>query len=422
MEMTRADAHPVNGTDQATATYIIDGDSHVLEPPDLWDEYLEAEFRPRAIRITNASPAPADRTPEPEPDLPEMAEEVRGRLAADETLVVDGEVVMRGMLAGLGGVEHDRAALPQMTYLEGAPRASMDTDARLQLFRDWGIDGGVVFPTIGILWDTEDPRLADAYARAYNRWCHDFVGGHPDKIFPMAHIPLHDPDLALAELRRCLRLGFRGMFLAPEPVGAKSDEFPFGNTSPADPIYDPLWHELEDAGLPVCVHVIVRFNRRVMNNQRVSLLPKGQLSRVHVFGLGATFQIIPAVSSLVLSGLFDRFPRLKLLAVEAGAGWAAYLMDRLDEKHEMFGYAERTKLAPSEYLRRNVYYVAEPRERTIDAMMSLVGETQIIWGSDYPHIDSSIEAPNQIRASIAGLSEHRRRLLLGENARALFRL
>src|SRR5439155_216040 len=121
--------------------------------------------------------------------------------------------------------------------------------------------------------------------------------------------------LALAELRRCLRLGFRGMFLAPEPVGEKSEAFPFGDTSPADPAYDPLWHELEDAGLPFCLHVIVRFNRRVANANRISLLLKGQMSRVHTFGLGATFQIIPAVSSLVLSGLFDRFPKLKCLAV-----------------------------------------------------------------------------------------------------------
>jgi predicted TIM-barrel fold metal-dependent hydrolase len=351
-----------------------------------------------------------------------MAEEVRGRLGPSEALVVDRQMVMQGMLAGLGGVEHHRAKLPHMTYLEGAPRASMDTAARLELFKEWGIQGGVVFPTIGILWDTQDPRLADAYSRAYNRWCHDFVGDHPDKIFPMAHIPLHDPELALTELRRCLKLGFRGMFLAPEPVGPSSAQYPFGETSPADPTYDPLWHELEDAGLPFCLHVIVRFNRLVAGANRVSLLLKGQQSRVHTFGLGATFQIIPAISSLVLTGLFDRFPRLKCLCVEAGSGWAAYLMDRLDEKYEMFGYAERIQMPPSEYLRRNVWYVMEPRERTVNAMMDLVGETQFIWGSDYPHIDSSIEAPAQIRASVAGLSEHRRRLILGENARALFQL
>jgi predicted TIM-barrel fold metal-dependent hydrolase len=97
-------------------------------------------------------------------------------------------------------------------------------------------------------------------------------------------------------------------------------------------------------------------------------------------------------------------------------------MDRLDEKYEMFGYSERITMPPSEYLRRNVWYVVEPRERTTNAMMDLVDERHFIWGSDYPHIDSSIEAPRQIRRSVAGLSEHRQRLVLGENARALFQL
>ena len=413
---------PEQGTAAGSETYVVDGDAHVLEPPWLWEEYLEDEFKPRAIRITRPEGWP-DRSPGPDEPLPEMVEEFRERLAQNEALVVDGQVVLKGVLAGLGGVEVHRSELARMTYLDGAPPASMNTEARIALFEEWGVQAGVVFPTIGILWDTEDPLLADAYSRAYNRWVHDFRGEHQDRIFPMAHIPFNDPDLALTELRRCLKLGFRGMFLAPEPVGPKTAAAPFGEVSPADPMYDRLWHELEDAGLPFCLHVIVRFNRATPNNaSRISLLQKGQFSRVHTFGLGATFQIIPAVSSLVLSGLFDRFPKLKCLAVEAGSGWAAYLMDRLDEKYEMFGYAERTKLPPSDYLRRNVWYVMEPRERTINAMMDLVGETQFIWGSDYPHIDSSIDAPKQIRASVATLSEHRRRLILGENARSLFGL
>lgn len=75
---------------------------------------------------------------------------------------------------------------------------------------------------------------------------------------------------------------------------------------------------------------------------------------------------------------------------------------------------------PSEYLRRNVWYVAEPQERTIGALMDLVDETHILWGSDYPHIDSHIDAPKQIRASVAALPERRQRLVLGEIAARLF--
>jgi uncharacterized protein len=406
---------------------IIDGDSHVLEPPNLWDEYLEQEFRPRAIRITRSIPSRdgepqgirpfqahtgAQAPSEAMGELPEMALELKARLAADEHLIIDRQIVLSGGLSGLGGVEHDRSKLPYMTYLEGAPLASFDTEERIKLFDRQGMRGGVVFPTIGILWDTQDPRLADAYARAYNRWCTDFVGDYPDRIYPMAHIALHDPELALAELRRCLKLGFKGVFLPPEPVNGRS---------PADPIFDPLWHEMEDAGIPLCLHVIVRFNRIVENPGRFhSLLIEP--SRTYGFGMGATFQIIPAMASLIMTGFFDRFPRLKLLCVEAGAGWAPYIAHRLDEKYEMFGYAEKTKLEPSAYMKRNVWYVVEPRERTIGTMMDEIGETQFIWGSDYPHIDSSIEALDQILASTAGLSEHRRKLVLGENARQLYQL
>jgi predicted TIM-barrel fold metal-dependent hydrolase len=73
-------------------------------------------------------------------------------------------------------------------------------------------------------------------------------------------------------------------------------------------------------------------------------------------------------------------------------------------------------------MRRNIWYVAEPREKNIDSAMDIIGESQFIWGSDYPHIDSSIHAMDQIWETTKGLSEHRRRLLLGENARALYQL
>jgi predicted TIM-barrel fold metal-dependent hydrolase len=406
---------------------IIDGDSHVLEPPDLWDEYLEPEFRPRAIRITRSIPSRdgesrgirplmvrsgAQAVSEQLGHLPEMALEIKARLAADEHLIIDRQVVMSGGLSGLGGAETNRADLPYMTYLESAPLASFDTAERIKMFNEKGIHGGVVFPTIGILWDSDDPKLADAYARAYNRWCTDFVGEYPHRIYPMAHIALHDPELALAELRRCLKLGFKGVFLPPEPVLGRS---------PADPVFDPLWHEMEDAGIPLCLHVIVRFNRILENPTRFSSLLI-EPNRTYAFAMGATFQVIPAMASLIMTGFFDRFPRLKLLCVEAGAGWAPYIAHRLDEKYEMFGYAEKTQLEPSEYMKRNVYYVVEPREQNIDSIMDLMGEDRFLWGSDYPHVDSSADSLEQIKASVAGLSDRRRRLILGENAKALYQL
>lgn len=371
--------------------FVVDADSHVLEPPKLWEEYLEERYKERAIKIV------------PLPD-------------GGEQLVVDNQVVMPAGLAGLGGVELDAPSLfanPKRPYLDGAPAASMETDARIRLLDDWGVDAAVIFPTIGILWDKEDdPELAMAYARAYNRWQMDFAGPHLDRILPIAHVPLYDAELALEELRRCLRLGFKGVFVAPEPVCGRR---------PSHPDFDPLWRELQAAGLPFCLHVIVRFTRGIGGVTQWFDRAQGEGNLVFGFGLGGTYQLIPAISALVCDGLFDRFPRLKALVVEAGAGWAGYVMDRLDEKYERFG-SSSMKEKPSEYFRRNVWVVFDPDERSIDAQCDLLGQDHLLWGSDYPHIDSHIDAAERIRASVAGLSEARRRAVLGENARRLFQL
>ena len=96
---------------------------------------------------------------------------------------------------------------------------------------------------------------------------------------------------------------------------------------------------------------------------------------------------MPALASMVTDGLFERFPRLKVVSVEAGCGFAPYLMDRLDAKYEVFEGLVPLKERPSEYIRRNCYFVAEPLERTVGMALELVGQDRIMWGSDYPHID-----------------------------------
>jgi hypothetical protein len=121
-----------------------------------------------------------------------------------------------------------------------------------------------------------------------------------------------------------------------------------------------------------------------------------------------------AVRSVSKTQGFDR---------RSGAGFAAYVMDRLDEKFDRFGASlANTRLRPSEYFRRNLWYVMDPGERSIDANCDLVGEERFLWGSDYPHIDSHINAADEVRASLAGMTESRRRAVLGENGRKLFGL
>jgi hypothetical protein len=135
------------GNRSGEASVIVDCDAHVMEPADLWTRYLDPEFRDRAIRI-------------------EVVDGV-------EQLVLGEVVVLSARLAGLGGAHLDRARVfsGELRYADGCPPASYDPAERVRLMDEWGVDVGVLFPTIGILPFPElDAPLANAYCRAYNRW------------------------------------------------------------------------------------------------------------------------------------------------------------------------------------------------------------------------------------------------------------
>lgn len=366
---------------------VIDCDSHIMEPADLWQNYLEPKFKDRAIRI----------------------EEEDGI----ERLIIGEQEVLRAVLAGLGGANLDRGQLfsKPTKYIDGCPPASYEPHSRARMLDEWGVDKGVLFPTIGILpFPTDDNELANAYCRAYNNWQMEFFQTIPDRVIPIATVNWHDVEEAAKELGRCLKAGFKGLFVPPETI----DDFPPGNDR-----FDPIWSQCEEAGIPGCFHVIVRFSGAAIPFASWHRSKQGG-GPVFTFGMGATGQLIPAMASMVVTGVFDRFPKLKIVSVEAGCGYAAYLMDRLDEKHSIFAALSPLKMKPSDYIRRNCYFVAEPDERTIGAMLSLVGEDRILWGSDYPHVDSKLDAADLIRNSISELDEPRQRRVLGENARAVF--
>ena len=257
-----------------------------MEPPDLWEKYLEPKFRERAIRIVK----------DPGDGL--------------EVLMVDNQPLLKGMLAGLGGANQPRQELfipGRLGYMDGCPSASYLPAERVRLLDQWGVNAGVLFPTVGILWDVEDHELAAAYARAYNNWINDFASSVRSRVIPIAHIALQDVESALAELKRCIMLGFKGIFLAPENVGGRRF---------SHPDFDPIWRECEEAGIPACLHVIVRFNRPpgIIGQ----FYQPGEFRTVFGFALGGFAQVVPAAMTMVADGLFDRFPRLKVLCVEAG--------------------------------------------------------------------------------------------------------
>jgi predicted TIM-barrel fold metal-dependent hydrolase len=368
---------------------VVDADSHVLEPRDLWTTYLEAEFRDRAIRI-----------------------EEHGGV---ESLVIADVPVLTGSLAGLGGSHLDpmEAFTSGFKYEDGNPPASYDAHARVAMYDAQGITAGVVFPTIGILpVPSEDEALKSAYCRAYNRWQAEFASVAPSRILPIASLNFGDPIEAARELDTCIAAGFRGVFLPPEPVNGMR---------PGDGAFDSIWARCAEAGLPVCLHVVVRFGGAGVPYPSWSETMPGLLFG---FALTAPGQLIPTLSTMVLDGVFDRHPTLKLVCVEAGCGWAPFVMDRLDDKFRRLGglVMEPTKHKPSDYLRNNVWYVAEPHEKTIPSVVELVGSDHVLWGSDFPHIDADVNANDVILEALAPLADGARTRVLGTTAASLFGL
>ena len=335
---------------------MIDCDSHVLEPRDLWLNYLEKQFLDRAIRI----------------------EEDNGV----EKLIIGEQVVLQGVLAGLGGAHIDKAKLfsPGMRYEDGCPPASYDPTAKLAEMDRWGVSHSLVFPTICILpFPTDDQALANAYCRAYNRWMADFAKQCDGRVWPVAIINWHDVPEAAKELERCIQMGFKALFVPPETVASQR---------PGQEAFDPIWQLCQEANIPGCLHVVVRFDGSAAPFSEWHATSPGP---IFGFGLGATGQMIPALTSMITDRLFERFPKLKIVSVEAGAGYAPYLMDRLDAKHEVFQSLVGLPKKPSDYIKQNCYFVAEPLERTVSACLELVGRDRIMWGSDYPHIDGLAE-------------------------------
>src|SRR5688572_30968936 len=158
---------------------VVDADSHVLEPPDLWETRLAPEYRDRGVRIYEQD--------------------------GIEHLEIAGNVVLSGTLAGLGGVHVERTKLfgGGMKYMDGCPEPSYDAAARVRMYDEWGVDAGLVFPTIGILpFDTDDMGLLNAMMTAYNGWQADFAAEAPGRILPVATLNLLDIDGAIAELVR----------------------------------------------------------------------------------------------------------------------------------------------------------------------------------------------------------------------------
>ena len=176
---------PMHTAHRVEVDGAVDADGHILEPPDLWVDYIDPQYRDRALRIV--------------PDEQGLEELQLNGLRS--------QMSRRGFVSTLGSMGApdfmDIMKDPDRTYLTEAPYGSMDPGQRLDVLDAENIDIAILYTTVGLLWEAEivDPALSQAYTTAYNRWICEFCSGS-DRLVATAHLSLSDPEAAARELRR----------------------------------------------------------------------------------------------------------------------------------------------------------------------------------------------------------------------------
>ncbi|HLY37478.1 MAG TPA: amidohydrolase family protein, partial [Candidatus Binatia bacterium] len=360
---------------------VIDADGHVLEPPDGMVRHAPARFRERIWQI------------ERKPDGTEWLHFNGGTRPA-------GGMALAGT-AGMSAADRERARAGKMRYTEVRPGA-FEPAPRLPDMDVEGIGQAVLYPTMLLgLPGLDDAEFAEAQANAYNDWLAEYCAYAPRRLFGAAVVPTQDIERAVRTVRRAKEVGLVGVFLRPNPAvdGRKLN----------DSVYDPLWAACQDVDLPIGLHPFLSpdmpgacraLGYAAFRAPGVKYAPEDSnpadpiRNLANVFfsqALSNPFDVMECVALFCAGGILERFPKLRVLFLEANGGWIVPWLERLDHHYEIFRWdVPWLKMKPSEYFRRQCWISFDPDESTLafTANHRLVGADRIIWASDYPHPDA----------------------------------
>jgi predicted TIM-barrel fold metal-dependent hydrolase len=380
---------------------VIDADSHWCEAPDLFTKRAPAAFRDRVPRV----------------------EEVDGQ----SMWVFDGQPVGRfsagGVIGRDGTKESAHRALFEWTH-DDVHVGAWDPDVRLGVLDECGIDAQIIFPsTIGLggqdLGTAGDPALRRLAVEIYNDAMTEIQADSGNRLLPLPLMPAWDVDACVREAKRVAGLGARG-------VNMTSDPQDLGAPDLANRAWDPFWEVCADLQLPVHFHIGASVTGMTFFGQ----YPWESHPDNTKLAIGGTLLFIGnarVVTNIILSGMFDRYPTLKMVSVESGVGWIPFILEALDYEMSENAPQELSQMAklPSEYFKSNLYatFWFENNRNKLPDLIEAVGEDTILFETDFPHPTCLYPSPLQtVEAKMGTLTPEARRKIFGENARKLYRL
>ena len=368
---------------------IIDADAHVYEPPDVWQDRVPRAMTPRAPRVE--------------------------RTADGDVWLFDGGARTRpiGLMAA-AGTSYLGFRPKGLTYETIRP-GHYEVRARLKDMDADGIHAQLLYPSVceeGARMFGDDRALQLACVRAYNEWQLEFCAGGKGRLFGHAVMPATGVADCLAELDWALERGYRGVLVST---------FPSGRVEPSRDD-DPFWVRIEEAGVPVALH-IGSFHPDGPAAQR-RFEPEIVLPRASISKSGAN--TVPLVARMLFSGMFERFPRLRVLLVEANIGWIPAMLEQTDDMFLRYRWFTETTGAlptmPSRAFHRNVWatFMIDTVGMELRHRLNL---EHLMWSTDYPH--TGTDWPNSrmtIERVFQGVPTDEVRAMLHGNCKRLYAL
>ena len=380
---------------------IVDVDTHVVEPPDLWTSRMSSRW--------------GDLVPHVRWD---EANQEEAWFMGDQRLGAVGGAAMAGW--------HEYAPFHPRRWEDTDP-ATSDPAKRLAVMDEYGIHAQVLYPNVAVfdartILAMNEPELQLSLIRAYNDYLTDLAAFAPGRYIPASSLPFWDLDETLAEIDRCAAHGHKGIVFTQDPSF-------FGLPELTDRYWDPMWASAQEKGMPVNFHIasgdIDVFH--IGNEQN------GVHANYAAMGVSFFMSNARTISQLITGGICHRFPELNFVSVESGVGWIPFALEALDWQWKNCGvHLEHPEydLLPSEYFRRQIYGCFWFERDSALSAIDQLGADNILYETDFPHPTSMSPGPasvaqrpdDYLRSNFAGLDEPSTRKILHDNAARIYHL